>query len=287
MRQAVTSLTSVSHKEGKRFMMSRSISAMAALGALILVGLLLAGCGDGGANSVANVRVFNGLIGSAGAGGVNVTLRNPGTVPVNATPVLFGQVSTTRRAGSGDGQNTYLFLANSATQQSIQKFDYPQDNTGANSTSELLVATGIVGQSSPAPQLIYVRSSVPISLVRNSSGQPTANALLRVINAAPGTNNGISIFNEAGTTPAAITDLSNIAFGRYSSGGNTSSNYATLIGATYSLSIRDAQNGAVLMALPTVSLQPGFAYTLVVYGSPTAALAAPVLGGLVQDYPIP
>lgn len=263
------------------------MSAMAALGALILLGLVLAGCGDGSSNSVANVRVFNGLIGSAGAGGVNVTLRNPAAVPVNATPVTFGQVSAIRRASTGDAQNTYLFLANSTTQQSVQKFDYPQDNTGANSTSELLVATGIVGQNSPAPQLIYVRSSVPISLVRNGSGQPTANALLRVINAAPGTNNGISIFNEAGTTPAVISDLSNITFGNYSSGGNTSSNYATLIGATYNLSIRDARSGAVLESLPTVSLQPGFAYTLVVYGSPDASLAVPVLGGLVQDYPVP
>ncbi len=260
---------------------------MAALGALILLALVLAGCGDGGGNSVANVRVFNGLIGSGGTGGINVTLRNPGTVPVNATPVLFGQVSTTRRASSGDAQNTYLFLANSATQQSVQKFDYPQDNTGANSTSELLVATGIVGQSSPAPQLIYVRSSVPISLVRNGSGQPTANALLRVINAVSDPNSSISVFNEAGATPAAIADLSNIGFGHYSSRGDTSSNYATLIGATYRLSIRDAQSGAILETLPTVSLQPGFAYTLVVYGSSNAALAAPVLGGLVQDYPIP
>ena len=264
-------------------MKSPRISALTALGILVLFAMALTGCDGGGNNSVANVRVFNGLIGTAGAGGVNVSLRNVGAVPVNGAVVPFGQVSSLHRASSDDAQNTYLFLANSATPLSTQKFDYPSDNTSANTTGELLVATGVTGQSGSAPQLIYVRTSVPLGLIRNN-GQPTANALLRVVNAAPGLTNNLSIYNDAGTTPVVIGDLSNIAFGAYSSGGNTSSNYTTLLGATYALSARDTQ-GNLLVSLSGEKLQPGFAYTLIVYGSTNAAYGAPVAAALIQDYP--
>jgi len=230
------------------------------------------------------VRVFNGLIGSGGNGGVNVRLRTSTTTPVNVNPVAYGTVSANAQTSASDGQNTYLFLGNSATYLSSQAYNYPPDNTTSNTTGELLIATGVVGQSATnvEPQVLRVPTSVPLDQIR-TNGNPTANAVLRVVNAAPGSN-GITIYNEQGPVP--LNALSGITFSNYSSGSGTTSNYATITAGTYNLSVRDSSSGNVLIQVPSVALNPGYAYTLVVYGSPVPAYGVSLASALIQDYPL-
>ena len=227
-------------------------ASWSALGLLTTFAFALIGC-DGnstllgtGPNTVSNVRVFNGLIGSNanGANGINIRLRQATTTPVNVNPVAYGAVSANQQTSASNGQNTYLFLSNSATPLVTQSLDFPPNDIKANTTGQLLIATGVVGQTGTGiqPQILRVPTSVPIALIRNN-GNPNSNALLRVVNAAPGTN-GITLYNRAGA--GSIQDLSNITFGNYSSGGQTSSNYATLIGGTYNFTVRDSQSGGVL-----------------------------------------
>ena len=274
-------------------MMSRRFSVAAALGLLTTFAFALIGC-DGnstllgtGPNTVSNVRVFNGLIGSNanGANGINIRLRQATTTPVNVNPVAYSVVSANQQTSASNGQNTYLFLSNSQTPLATQSLDFPPNDITANTTGQLLIATGVVGQTGNGiqPQVLRVPTSVPIALIRNN-GNPNSNALLRVVNASPGTN-GITIYNQQGPVP--IQDLSNITFGNYSSGGQTSSNYATLTAATYNFTVRDAQSGGILVNGPNnLTLQPGNAYTLIVFGSPVPAYGAPVAVDLIQDYPL-
>ena len=256
--------------------------ALACLAALLLG---LYGCSNGSANNaVSNVRVFNAVTDSSNVGGINVRLRQTTASPIAPAFIGFGSVSANQQSAVGDAQDTFLVFGNNPqTAVSAQKFDYKQDNLPVNSTGELLVAKGIVGQTSgeASPGLIYVRTSVPLDIIRQNGG-PTANVLLRVVNALP--NSGaITIFNEQGTAP--ITDLANIAFGSVSSGGNTHSNFATLTAATYNLTVRDSDRN-VLCSLPNTMLQAGTAYTLIVYGTPTPSFAVPVAATLIQDYPL-
>src|SRR5205085_882542 len=146
-----------------------------------------------------------------------------------------GAVSANQQTSASNGQNAYLFLGNSGTYLSTQSLDFPPDNTTANTTGQLLIATGVVGQTGAGlqPQILRVPTSVPLDQIR-VNGNPTANAVLRVVNAAPGSN-AITIYNEQGPVP--INALSNITFGNYSSGSGTNSSYATITGGTYNLSV--------------------------------------------------
>jgi hypothetical protein len=273
-------------------MLSRKLSVAGALCLLTAFVIGLIGCGGNstflgpGSNTVSNVRVFNGLIGSNanGANGINVRLRQASTTSVNVTPVVYNAASANHQTSSGDGQNTYLFLSNSQTPIATQSLDFAPNDITANTTGQLLIATGVVGQTGIGiqPQILRVPTSVPIALIR-TNGNPNSNALLRVVNAAPGTN-GITLYNEQGPVP--FTDLSNITFGNYSSGGQTSSNYATLTAGSYNITVRDSQSGGILVNSLNVTLQPGDAYTLVVLGSPVSVYSTPVTVALLQDYPL-
>lgn len=257
---------------------------MAAIGCLAALLLSLYGCDNGGSNAVSNVRVFNAVSGSQNIGGVNARLRQVTATPVTPAFVSYGSVSPNQQRAVGDAQDTFLVFGNNPlTIVSAQKFDYKQDNLPVNSTGELLVAKGVVGQTAgdATPSFIYVRTSVPLDIIRQNGG-PTANSLLRVVNAAPNSGD-ITVYNEQGTAP--ITDLSGIGFGNYSSGGNTHSNFATLTAANYNLTVRDSSRN-VLVNLPNVTFQAGNAYTLIVYGSPTPALNAPLTATFIQDYPL-
>lgn len=270
-------------------MILRKVSGTLAFGLLTSFAFGLVGCGGNstlfapGPNTIANVRVFNGLIGSSGAiGGINVRLKQTTTTPVNVSPVPFGSVSANQQTGSGNGENTYLYLNGNLTYLASQSFDYPPDSTPANSTGELLVATGVVGQTGSTfqPQIVRVQTTVPTSLIV-ANGVATANTLLRVINAAPGTN-PISVYN----AQAAIPDLSNIVFTHFSSGGRTTNNYTTLPGGTYNFTINDTASGNVLVTLGPMTLQAGVAYTLIIDGSPIPAYTPPLGVTLIQDYPL-
>ena len=230
-------------------MLTRKWSVIAALGFLTSCAFGLIGCNGNtaffapGANTVANVRVFNALIGSAGAaGGINVRLKQSTTNPINTVPVPYGSVSSNQQTGAGNGENTYLYVINNPLYVSLQTYDYPPDSTPANTTGELLVATVIIGQSGGTyqPQVLRVQTTIPTSSII-SNGVATANTALRVINAAPGSN-PISIYN----AQAAIPDLSNIGFTHYSSGGNTINNYTILPGGTYTFTINDSASGTLL-----------------------------------------
>ena len=256
-----------------------------ALGGLTALLFGMSGCSNGGANNaVSNVRIFNAVTNSDNVGGIDVSLRQTTAAPISPAFISYGNVSANQQRAVGDAQDTFLFFGNNPqTAVSAQKFDYKQDNLPVNSTGELLVAKGLVGQTSgeAAPALIYVRTSVPLDIIR-SNGSPTANVLLRVVNALPDSG-AITIFNEQGAAP--ITDLSGITFGNVSSGGNTHSNFATLTAATYNLTVRSTDR-TVLFTLSNVTLQAGNAYTLIVYGTPTPSLAVPVTAKFIQDYPL-
>ena len=201
--------------------------ALSSFGCLAALLFTLCGCDSGGSNAVSNVRIFNAVSGSQNVGGVDARLRQTTASPVSPTFVGYGSVSANQQRATGDAQDTFLVYGNNPqTSVSSQKFDYKQDNVPVNSTGELLVAKGVVGQTSgdADPNFIYVRTSVPLDIIRQNNS-PTASVLLRVVNAAPNSGN-ITVYNEQGSAP--ITDLSGIAFGTFSSGGNTHSNFATL-----------------------------------------------------------
>ncbi len=250
----------------------------------------LLGCGNGnGGNTFSNVRVFDGLINSNANNGINVALRTIGTAPVNAQPVTYGNVSANSKVVAGDGVNTIVYVVNSNSPQTLvtNPFDYKPNNNAITTDGYLLILTGIVGQTDPllAPQTLRIPTSVPSTLIRDSAGNALQFAAVRVVNAAPGLSTPISIYNDTSGS-AQIGGLNGVVYGQASAGGSGGKGYSLIpTGNPYTLSVRDTA-GNSLLSVSNVNFQPGFAYTLIAYGSGNATFNSPLKLALVQDYPL-
>lgn len=259
-----------------------------AVSGIFSVGML--GCGGGnGGNTVSNVRVFDGLINASANSGINVALRTIGTAPVNSSPTTFGNVSANAKVVSGDGVNTIAYVVNANSPQTLvtNPFDYKPNNNALTTDGYLLILTGVVGQidTTLAPQMLRIPTSVPTTLIRGSSGNALNFAAVRVVHAASGSPTPISIYNDTSGS-ALIGGLDNVAYGQASAGGSGGKGYVIVpTGNPYTLSVRDT-TGNSLLSVSNVNFQPGFAYTLIAYGSSNATFNSPLKLALVQDYPL-
>lgn len=257
-------------------MVFRKAGLAAGAGMAVILAALLTGCGGDNsigpsANATSRVRVFNALGNNSGS--IDV-LTSSNSVALNASGgVAYGTASNYQLVRAGNDVNAAAYPTGTtttplATNSSIGNLN--SHTAGQNDGTETVIVAGVVGQAANTgfgPQILrFIDEPNP----------PTDQAQIRVINLVPATGS-LVLYNGSVVVPGLPTN--GVTYGS----GTGYANVSLVGGQNFSLNAYVGSQ-ALLTTPVAVTLQPGYAYTVFVFGGGVSG--QPVNMVVIQDAPI-
>ena len=238
-------------------------SAVFSLAAVIGLGLLLIGCGNGNTvTGTSMVRVFNAYIPAAGSD-ATVTVTSNSTSLTGAANAPFGQLAN---GGTYVSRPSGKFIASAQPAGASAAFQFQHEPTLIAGDFYTVVAAGQAGQTGTlVPRLITIpHNSTSISPI------PSGDVAVRVVNLSLNPN-AVSLYTSTSGTLVPLDPIvTNIPYG-YNSQTNTYVFLPAAKPANLALVDNATQNVLTLSdpaAITTNTFTAGQAYTLFVYGQP-------------------